>query len=257
MEQLLNLGNLICKFPEDWSIDLLKVKSFEIPISDSSSDEEDDADGDNNEEEDSQTDKLNGNDDNMEENKGKESNGILEDEATSAILGTTIHQHNQHGDNTIKEGGGVGQKQLPLTQEDGKSMEEKTKSPVQLDKDVSRVVDSMGLGAYHDDGPVTNEAISNLAQQIKKADGLALNSVGQIILDPKLVQVEIRENEGHLNNVDLVIDGGGEQRSLIQSSEPTIPLDEQRASHIQGGHLGMEKVYGLVLAGRKYNKKVN
>ncbi|KAF7145661.1 hypothetical protein RHSIM_Rhsim04G0141400 [Rhododendron simsii] len=201
--------------PEDWSIDLLKVKSFEIPISDSSSDEEDDDDGDNNEDEDSRTDKLNGNDDNMEENKGKESNGILEDEATSAILGTTINQHNQHGDNTIKEGGGVGQKQLPLTQEDGKSMEEKTKSPVQLGKDVSRVVDSMGLGAYHDDGPDTNEAISNLAQQIKKADGL--DSVGQIILDPKLVQVEIQENEGHLNNVDRVIDGGGEQRSLIQS----------------------------------------
>ncbi|KAF7112336.1 hypothetical protein RHSIM_RhsimUnG0239600 [Rhododendron simsii] len=105
---------------EDWSIDLLKLKSFEIPISDSGSDEEDHDDGDNNEDEDSQTDKLNGNDDNMEENKGKESNGILEDEAKSAILGTTIHQHNQHGDNTIKEGGG-------------------------LDKDVYRVVDSMGL----------------------------------------------------------------------------------------------------------------
>ncbi|KAI8566146.1 hypothetical protein RHMOL_Rhmol02G0017000 [Rhododendron molle] len=67
--------------------------------------------------------------------------------------------------------------------EDGKSREEKTKSPVMVDKDVSRVVDSVGLDTDHVDGPGMNEAINTLAHQVDP------EIVGQ---DTKLENADVR-----------------------------------------------------------------
>ncbi|KAG5524217.1 hypothetical protein RHGRI_031026 [Rhododendron griersonianum] len=115
---------------------MLKIQS-----QNQSSDEEDNDDEDKNDDMDDDRDSRT----NSLKDKVGVSKGILEGDATYAVLGTTNRQTNQHGDKTMNEGGVVEQNQKSLTQEDGKRKEENTKSPVPLDKGVSRVEDYVGL----------------------------------------------------------------------------------------------------------------
>ncbi|KAG5515964.1 hypothetical protein RHGRI_036858 [Rhododendron griersonianum] len=183
--------------PDEWfptlavlmlAIGLIVTASFfikHVPISESSSDGEDDDDdaGDNN----------GGLRTNSLKDKGGESRGVLEGDATSVVFGTNNQQTNQHRDKTK-------QNVKSLTQEDGRSREENSKSLEPLDNGVSRVEDSVDLNEGRTEGLDINEVDSNLALRSVKDNGPILNSeemdLVQKNLGPNMAQKEAKIDSG-------------------------------------------------------------